>query len=51
MSVEQAEAQVALEKAEAAWTEAKKSGKKDAGYKKAEAAVVAARNEWRNKWR
>ena len=51
MSVEKAEAQLALEKAEAEWVEAKKSGKKDAKYLKAEAAVVAARNEWRTKWR
>ena len=51
MNVDKAEAQLALTKAEEAWAAAKKAGKKDAAYKKAEAALIEARNEWRLNWR
>lgn len=51
MSVEEAEARLALEKVEAAWVKAKQSGKKDAAYLKAQAALLEARDTYRNNYR
>lgn len=51
MSVETAEAALTLAKAEQAWLDAKKSGKKDDKYLKAQAAVIAARDDWRTNHR
>ena len=51
MSVDQAEAALALAKAEEAWQKAKADGKKDAAYKKAQAELVKARDVWRTEFR
>ena len=45
------EAKTALDKAEAAWVKAKQSGKKDAAYLKAQAALIEARDEYRTNYR
>jgi len=51
MSVEAAQAALDLAKAEDAWLKAKKAGKKNAEYEKAQAAVIAARDNYRNNHR
>ena len=54
MNIEKAEAQLVWAKAEEAYLEAKaayRSGGDRAAYKKAQAKLVAARDDWRNNYR